>query len=109
MNIKKFLSNLFKPKPRIVIQHIPKRLNDQDLMKALAVEEDHSMYLALLEMIERAVEDAQITAKFGIDQKGTLAANLGAKFALEDLRNSLIQYRFNAVLEMRRRQCMGRD
>jgi hypothetical protein len=64
--------------------------------------EQHS----LLEMIERAVEDVRVEAKTGVDQRGKLTANLGAQWALEELRDSLIQYRFNALLEMRRQQSM---
>jgi hypothetical protein len=107
MNIKKILSKILGLKPEMVIHHIPKRLNDKELLYGLALEDSNPTYLAILEMIERAVEDVRVEAKIGVDQRGKLTANLGAQWALEELRDSLIQYRRFAVLEMQRQQSMA--
>ncbi len=67
MNIKTVLNKILGLKSEIVIYHIPKRLNDKELLHGLALEESHPAYLAVLEMIERAVEEVRVEVKTGVD------------------------------------------
>jgi hypothetical protein len=72
---------IFLPEPLVE----PPRLTDSQLYAALAVDSEHPVFLAMLELATRAQTDAREQARACIHDHAECSYYLGAEWALESL------------------------
>lgn len=77
----------------------PMRMSDAQLYGALAVDREHPVFCAMLEIAQRACQDAKEQARNSVADHAECSYYLGAEWALE----SLIEYAHQARLEAERR------
>lgn len=61
----------------------PARMSDRELYAALAIDSEHPVYAAMLEIATRARHDARDQARSCIDNHAECSYYLGAEWALE--------------------------
>jgi HD-like signal output (HDOD) protein len=63
-----------------------KRMKDEEILAALAVDEGHPVLTAVMELARRAEEEARLSARSAVENHAELSYYLGAEWGLENLR-----------------------
>lgn len=92
--IKNFLSRLFAP--RVVVLRA-RGLTDQELLRSMAVPDDHPILQAFLALIDRARQEARTEAKAVIKNDREVVFALGGEHTLDNLENYLLSLRAEAM------------
>lgn len=82
----------------------PPRMTDEEILAAMAVEAQHPVYVATMEIMERARQDARDQARAVVGNHAECSYFLGAEWALENLREYLTNARREALLRAKERQ-----
>lgn len=74
------------------------RMSDAEILAAMAIEAQHPVYAATLEIMNRARQDARDQARAVVGNHAECSYYLGAEWALENLREYLANTRREALL-----------
>jgi hypothetical protein len=63
-----------------------RRMKDEEILAALAVDEGHPVLMAVMDLARRAEEEARLSARSAVENHAELSYYLGAEWGLENLR-----------------------
>jgi predicted urease superfamily metal-dependent hydrolase len=81
-----------------VVDVVP-RMSDAEILAAMAIEVQHPVYAATLEIVNRARQDARDQARAVVGNHAECSYYLGAEWAMENLREYLANTRREALLQ----------
>ena len=77
-------------------------VNDAQLLSAMAVDADHPMFQAFMELIERSRQDARTNAKNVIANDRETVFALGAEYGLDALQEYMLNLRAEGLAHLKK-------
>lgn len=89
-------------KPTKVVWYIATRqpLSEKELLGALRVSSENTLWIAILQLIDGEIRDANEAAQVSVGNYGICASEVGGVQHLERLRNTLLEKRAQAIAQV---------